>query len=357
MRKLFLSFIAVLFVLSSAAFSGVEYNPDKIVLVPPLDTRVSIELKVNRPSGSVFYSGEVIEISFKTNVDAYVAIVEVQSDGTLQVLFPNAYDKDNFVIANQQYSLPTEKATLSYRFLIGPEVGRQVIFAFASTEPLYFLDPAVSRFNQTDFPLLFDRIEDFKPVVTSSLERAQWNVANYFYYANYNPRLVSTTIRSDRPQTRVFVDGLFAGMAPVNMNLEPGWRRFYLFDNRDLAFGPEWMNVQPDARRFDLVLEPTYPYGFLEVVSTPQGSVYVDGTYVGTTPYKDFARVGERTVRVSRSGYHSETATVFVNEGITNRYEFRLDQKTEEEIRRERITLLSIIGIIVVALLLLVLLF
>ncbi len=357
MKKILLCVIAVLLVLSSTLLSRVEYNPDKIVLVPPLDTRVSIDLKVNRPSGSVFYSGEVIQISFKTNVDAYVAIVEVQSDGTLQLLFPNAYDRDNYVMAGQEYSLPTDNASLSYRFLTGPEVGRQVIFAFASTQPLYFLDPAISRFSQTNFPLLLDRISDFEPVVSSSLERAEWNLASYYYYANYNPRLVSTTIRSDRTQTRVYVDGLFAGMAPVTMDLEPGWHRFYLFDNRDLAFGPEWMDVQSDSRRFDLVLEPTYTYGFLEIQSVPEGSVYVDGTYVGTTPYKDFARVGERTVRVTRSGYHSETANLYVNEGITNRYDFRLDQKTEEELRRERITLFSILGLIVVALLLLVLLF
>jgi hypothetical protein len=356
MKRVLLSLTIVLLVFFSTLFSNVQYNPDEIVLVPPLDSIVSVDFTVNRPSGSVFYSGEVIEFSFRTNVDAYVAIVEVQSDGTLQLLFPNAYDTDNFVIGNRQYTLPTDNATLSYRFLIGPETGRNVIFAFASTDPLYFIDPAVTRFHQNAFPLLFDRISDFSSIVTSSLERTQWNLSTYYYYANYNPRLISTTIRSDRTQTRVFVDGVFAGIAPVNINLEPGWRRFYLFDNRDLAFGPEWMNVQQDSRRFDLVLEPTYPYGFLEVVSVPEGSVYVDGSYVGTTPYRDFARVGERSVRVTSSGYHSKTETVFVNEGITNRYEFRLEQKTEEEIRRERTILFSILGAIVVVLLLLALL-
>ena len=66
------------------------------------------------------------------------------------------------------------------------------------------------------------------------------------------------------------------------------------------------------------VTAPMPTIGTLRVYSSPSGAqVELDGVPVGSTPWSNDATPGVRTVRVSRSGYQTETRQVTVNAGQT----------------------------------------
>ena len=71
---------------------------------------------------------------------------------------------------------------------------------------------------------------------------------------------------------------------------------------------------------------PTPIYGTLVVNSDPSGSeVYVDGTYVGNTPYTSKVLVGQKKVSVKRKGYDSIDKSVMIQEGQTTRLNEKLN--------------------------------
>ncbi|ACR79622.1 MULTISPECIES: PEGA domain-containing protein [Kosmotoga] len=356
MSKSSFSFFAMILFFSGVlfAYAGIQYEPENIRLVPP-ESDLKALLWTNKPTGSMYLSGEEMVIHFKTNKDAYVTILDILPNGKIKVLFPNKFEKDNFIQADVEYTLPGTSS--EYRLLTGDITGKEVFILIASTEPLYFLDPVFIRLQYSIFTYFLSDVTAFVPTVTRSLDNVPWTVAATYHYINYLPNLQRVRLDSDRPNTKVYVDGLYSGIAPVELKLEEGKHSVYMFNDKELAYGPDVINVSAVSRQFDFQLFPTYPYGFIDVFSDPVGAnVYVDGKYVGKTPYHDFARVGYRSVRVSKWKYHSVTQEVYVDEGEVSTIDVQLVPKTEEEIRKEINTMILVMGIAVSIIALLIIL-
>jgi hypothetical protein len=173
-----------------------------------------------------------------------------------------------------------------------------------------------------------------------------------YFYNSYVPFTVRTTINADKRDASVYVDGIYMGNAPVTTTLEVGTHTIYIYTKRNLVYGPSVVNVQPGSSDFHFSLLPNYIYGYLEVTSIPDAQVYVDGEYVGDTPYRDFEKVGSHTVTVSKWGYRDSKQNVYINRDMTTSVDFRLQEKTEEEKRTDNIILFSVIGILVVGIVL-----
>ena len=112
----------------------VEVYPqtEKIRIEPdyPYDRAVDIEIWTHKGDNARYCVGEPIEVFFRTNVDAYVAIYNTDTLGRTQRLFPNRYDHDNFVEGGRTYRLPAR----GYDFIIEGPRGRESLKAVAALD-------------------------------------------------------------------------------------------------------------------------------------------------------------------------------------------------------------------------------
>ena len=85
-------------------------------------------------AGAFFHPGERMKVSFRPHVDAYVVVIDIDTRGRANLLFPdNRYD-DGFVQAGQTVNLPGRNA--GYKLQVSGPAGVERIVAFSSDEPL-----------------------------------------------------------------------------------------------------------------------------------------------------------------------------------------------------------------------------
>lgn len=109
--------------------------PETRKIVPQPRENITVNLWFDKQCGSTYRQGEKIMINFRTNVDAYLTLYDIDTRGEVSVLFPNRHHPDNFVRGGSTYSIPTP--SYSYDLIIeGPE-GIEYVDAVASTDPYY----------------------------------------------------------------------------------------------------------------------------------------------------------------------------------------------------------------------------
>ena len=92
-----------------------------------------INLTVDKGEGAVYKPGETIKISVQPTRDCYITIIDITTSGKVYVLFPNEYEKDNFVRAGQKFTIPSVD---TYEIEVGGPPGIETIKAIATTKPL-----------------------------------------------------------------------------------------------------------------------------------------------------------------------------------------------------------------------------
>ena len=78
--------------------------------------------------------GEAVRLFVRANKDAYLTVLNVGPTGNMTLLFPNTFQKDPRVGANQIVEIPAQGSGASIR-ASGPSVGRELIKVIASTSP------------------------------------------------------------------------------------------------------------------------------------------------------------------------------------------------------------------------------
>ncbi len=102
-----------------------------------------------------FGVGEAVTFHARAERDGYLTLVDLGTDGTVTVLFPNPYDRDNRVRGGQEIVFPSPEMESEIRAL--PPVGRGLVRAFLTQQPL---DVPVGEDFTTGDVLLADRIAD-----------------------------------------------------------------------------------------------------------------------------------------------------------------------------------------------------
>ena len=114
---------------------GAPPSPPPRRVVPQPRERAEVDVWFDKQCGTPYEQGEKILISFRTTVDAYVTVYDIDTTGKVSVLFPNKHYPDNFVKGNQVYTMPNR--TYSYDLVVeGPE-GIEYVDVVASTDPYY----------------------------------------------------------------------------------------------------------------------------------------------------------------------------------------------------------------------------
>jgi len=120
--------IGLLILIAVAAVSALavgQGSPAPLGIVPtPTPTPLSVSIWTNKASYTI---GESVTIYFSVNQAAYIYIYDIQPDGIVRLIFPNAYAPQNYVSAGT-HTLPNGL----YKFTVQPPTGQEQLQIFAS---------------------------------------------------------------------------------------------------------------------------------------------------------------------------------------------------------------------------------
>lgn len=87
--------------------------------------------------------GDTVTFYFKTNKDSHLTLINIGTSGKVHQIFPNKYQEDNFVRANEVYTVPSKDS--NFRFVLqGPE-GTDTVKAIATEEDVLLLSEQDSK--------------------------------------------------------------------------------------------------------------------------------------------------------------------------------------------------------------------
>ncbi len=130
-----------------------------------------------------FGIGEAVTFNAVADRDGYLTLVDLGTDGTVTVLFPKPFDRDNRVTQGQEIVFPT--ATMESEIRAMPPSGRGMVRAFLTPHPLDL--PVGDEFTSGDV-LLADQIAQaimtaagFVPGVSQVVILETWASASVVY--------------------------------------------------------------------------------------------------------------------------------------------------------------------------------
>jgi len=117
-----------------------------------------------------FQIGEPVTFYLSADRDCYVTLLDQGTSGTLRILFPNPYHRDNFIHAGKTYTVPEPEAGYEVRVSGPPGVERLKAIAFLNKSqlPVEITDKFYELSSQDE-----DRIRDLILSV-KKLSDQQW---------------------------------------------------------------------------------------------------------------------------------------------------------------------------------------
>ncbi len=134
--------IGILLVIGLIATSGLAVADGQVaplgVIPEPTPQPLTVNLWTDK---STYMVGETLTIFFSVSQAAFIYIYDIQPDGIVRLIFPNAYSQGNFVSAGT-HTLPDGL----YKFTVAPPTGLEQLQIFASPvdlglSPPYFGEP------------------------------------------------------------------------------------------------------------------------------------------------------------------------------------------------------------------------
>ncbi|MFN3178668.1 MAG: PEGA domain-containing protein [Thermus sp.] len=326
MRKLLLA------ILGLGAALAQQISPQGII-VNPVPTDLQVKVWVDKDPGkrgnSVYQIGEPIFIYVNVNQDAYVYLFNINADGKIDPILPNAFERDNFLRAGETRRFPPEGAR--YRYTVtGPE-GEDRILAVASKRPLSLGEILDVERNQVRVQGA-EGLARALSIVVEPIPSKDWvtDVARYYVGRVTAPPptpATATLVVDSRPAgAEVYLNGRLSGRAPVSLQVNPGRHEVEL---RLAGYQTYRVTVNPrPGERVQVFaqLVPEARQGILAVTSSPSGAeVYVDGALRGRTPLSLTLPEGRYAVELRLPGYEPYRATVQVRRGETTRLDVRLN--------------------------------
>lgn len=108
-----------------------DHRPDGLRIVPPPPARLRVELWTDSVR---YWIGDDVRVYFRVERDARVYIFNTDASGHSSQIFPNAYDRDNWVRGGKTCSIPDSR----YRLVATGPVGRESLTLVAYAEQTIF---------------------------------------------------------------------------------------------------------------------------------------------------------------------------------------------------------------------------
>ncbi len=110
---------------------------------PPFKVTVRMKDKDRRD----FKVGEKARFFVSSDKDCYLIMLNLDTQGSMRILFPNQYFRNNFIKAGQVIKIPDEKMGQKFELEFGEPVGEEVVKVIASTKPLRLEDLGLSNLD------------------------------------------------------------------------------------------------------------------------------------------------------------------------------------------------------------------
>ena len=98
---------------------------------PAKNGTLSVVATVDRPNRT-YKAGENVMLKVKANEDSYIWVFDTGTSGKVHQIFPNKFDKKNFLAAGKTLSIPGKGA--KYQLEVSPPKGAELITVVASKE-------------------------------------------------------------------------------------------------------------------------------------------------------------------------------------------------------------------------------
>lgn len=251
----------------------------RVAIVPrPTDTVLSARIRTDRAR---YHIGDPIRIYFSVSRDAYVFIFDTDAAGVTRQIFPNYFDRNNFIRGGRQYSIPDR----SYDLEVTGPAGNEQLTIVAVGQYFPFLDEW-HRYSRTNpYPAsregataLVRRIESFRtepsargvvPVRPAPRQNLWAEDSTTFYVMGVSrvpppsykvPRFARLEIHSIPENARIYIDNEYYGRTPqIIERLEVGYHRLRLEKN---GYRPYETNIYlraNDNQHLDIFLHQTEP--------------------------------------------------------------------------------------------------
>ena len=313
MMKRLLGFALLL--ISVAAAQTIVVSPQAIVVNPRPGFDVQVWLDRD-PSGNaipVYEVGEEIRISVRPTETSFVYVFDVKATGEITQIFPNRFDTQNRVSANQTLTLPPSGAR--YVFNVAPPRGLSKVIAIASRTELDTRTLASFR-NESDLfaqsTIGQEGFAESFAIIVRPIPQDSWVTDTALYSVGQQaaqPRWGTLALQSSPSGADVFVNGSFVGITPMNFTVEPG-RHDVRFELQGFnSFSTSTSVGAGQSQTVSANLQSQVRAGTVAFTSSPSGAdVYVDGRFVGTTPTGAIRfEEGSYTARFEAIGFQSTT--------------------------------------------------
>ena len=106
-----------------------------------------IEVWMDKGEEPVYRIGEVATFKFRSDRNCYLTLLNVDTQGNVTMLFPNAYHPNNQIVASVTYTIPSPD--MKFRIKAQGPPGRELLKAVATTEPIKLPELDLGRIDQT----------------------------------------------------------------------------------------------------------------------------------------------------------------------------------------------------------------
>ena len=127
------------------------------------------------------------------------------------------------------------------------------------------------------------------------------------------------TLTSSPSGATVYIDGSYYGTTPLTVDLSAGSHRVSMQKSGYDSWSSTVSISSGGSKTVTGNLEKIVSTGYLSISSSPSGAtVFIDGSYRGTTPVNLSLNEGSHTVKLTASGYSQYTTSVYVSGGRTS---------------------------------------
>ena len=96
---------------------------------PPKNGTLSVVATLDRPNRT-YKTGENVMLKVKANEDCYIWVFDTGTSGKVHQVYPNKFDKKNFLAAGKTLSIPGKDS--KYKLEVSPPSGKELITVVAS---------------------------------------------------------------------------------------------------------------------------------------------------------------------------------------------------------------------------------
>lgn len=315
MKKLVLVF-SLLIAISMMLFA--QASVKDIIITPTKPSSLTVQVWTNRALGATYYQGESIHIYFKTSQDAYVTIYDYTPEGSVRILFPNFFQRDNFVRGGEVYVIPNP--SYDYNLVVSGQNGREIIEAVASTLPNVL--PPTPKIKSQPFAEMPNGL-DFMKSLRIKIVGKSIAVATTYFYVGYVPRTGVVHFTSTPSGATLFVDGINEGKTPIDLQLAEGnhlavfWHGMYHVSKTFTVKAGTYQVVS-------VVISTTPPIPAninvkVNVNTNPYGAlVFVNGKMLGVSPCTINLTPGVYEFTIVKPDYHTVVKTMTIKNPVTN---------------------------------------